>query len=116
MLWLPRVSAFTSRCFPMKTTHLLILVLLAASAAPVTAQNGKPDSEGFIRDWLVLAPLSIGDSSGADIIDKKQFAEEAKPAAKDGTVQKVGGKDLMWSKTTSKTFYIDFKELNPDQG
>src|SRR5688572_29771890 len=100
----------------MKTTRLLPLVLFTAAVLPVVAQDGKPDSEGFIRDWLVLAPLSIGDSSGADEIDKKQFADEAKPAAKDGMVQKVGGKDLMWSKTTSKTFYIDFRELNPDQG
>ena len=100
----------------MKTTRLLPFALFAATVLPVAAQNGKPDSEGFIRDWLVLAPLSIGDSSGADMIDRKQFADEARPAAKDGTVQKVGGKDLMWSKTTSKTFYIDFKELNPDQG
>jgi hypothetical protein len=100
----------------MKTTHLLSLVLLAAFAAPLAAQNGKPDAEGFIRDWLVLAPLSIGDSSGADELEKKQFADEAKPAAKDGVVQRVAGKDLMWAKITSPTFYLDFKELHPQQG
>lgn len=99
----------------MKTPHLLTLALVAASVLPATAQNGKPDSEGFVRDWLVLAPHSIGDSSGADEIDKKQFATEEKPAAKDGTVQRVAGKDLMWAKVTSPTFYIDFKELHPDK-
>jgi hypothetical protein len=99
----------------MKTPHLVSLVLLAASALPVTAQNGKPDSEGFIRDWLVLAPLSIGDSSGADEIDKKQFASEAQPAAKIGGVQKVGDAELKWAKVATNTFYIDFKELHPSQ-
>jgi hypothetical protein len=99
----------------MKTPHLLSLALLAASVIPAAAQNGKPDSEGFVRDWLVLAPHSIGDNSGADEIDKKQFASEAQPAAKDGAVQRVAGKDLMWAKVTSPTFYIDFKELHPDK-
>jgi hypothetical protein len=97
----------------MKTS--LFLALLAFSILPVAGQNGKPDSEGFIRDWLILAPLSIGDGSGADEIDKKQFNDEARPAAKDGATQKVGNKELTWKKTTTKQFYIDFKELHPDQ-
>jgi hypothetical protein len=100
----------------MKIHPCLTLALLAAFALPVAAQNGKPDAEGFIRDWLVLAPLSIGDSSGADEIDKKQFSDEAQPAAKDGATQKVSGNDLTWAKVSTKTFYIDFKELHPSQG
>jgi hypothetical protein len=97
----------------MKTPLALTVLVLAASSA--FAQNGKPDAEGFIRDWLILAPLSIGDSGGADEIDKKQFADEAQPAAKDGAKQKVGEKELTWKKTATPAFYIDFKELHPDQ-
>jgi hypothetical protein len=92
-----------------------LLPLLGAAIAPALAQNGKPDREGFIRDWLVLAPLSIGDSGGTYAIDKKQFAEEAMPAAKDGAKQKAGDKELTWKKTTTKDFFLDFKELHPDQ-
>lgn len=99
----------------MKTRPLPGLILLAASVLPLAAQNGKPDPEGFIRDWLVLAPHSIGDSPGADEIDKKQFAEEAKPAAAEGMSQKVGGKELTWQVVASKTFYVDFKELHPSE-
>ena len=100
----------------MKTPLLLAaLSLLAASALPAFAQNGKPDAEGFIRDWLVIAPLSIGDSSGGDEIDKKQFAQEASPAAKEGAVEKVAGKELAWAKVASANFYVDFKELHPAQ-
>lgn len=93
----------------------LVLALLTLLALPSFAQNGKPDAEGFIRDWLVLAPFAIGDGGGADAIDKKQFATESQPRAQEGAVQKVESKELTWKKVTSKTFFIDFKELHPDQ-
>ena len=99
----------------MKTPACLAFAFLATGVAPIFAQNGKPDAEGFLRDWLVLAPLSIGDSSGADEIDKKQFATEAKPAATEGAGQRFGSKELTWEKVASKTFYVDFKELNPSE-
>ena len=94
---------------------LTLTLVLGALALPVAAQNGKPDPEGFIRDWLVLAPFSIGENSAADELDKKQFATEAQPAVKEGDVQAIGSKELAWSKIASKTFYIDFKELHPEQ-
>ncbi len=99
----------------MKTRLLLTLAVLVASLLPAAAQKGKPDPEGFIRDWLVLAPLSIGDTPGSEAIDKKQFADEAKPAAEEGAVQKVGTKELTWTKVSTPAFYIDFKELHPAQ-
>ncbi len=101
----------------MKTHLVSTLIFAAALALPAAAQNGKPDAEGFIRDWLVLAPHGI-DGSGGDEIDKKQFADEAQPAAKEGAVVRIGGggKELMWEKVASKTFYIDFKELHPSNG
>lgn len=98
----------------MKTpAFLATLTFLSAAVLSAVAQNGKPDPEGFIRDWLILAPHPIGDSSGGDALDKKQFADEAQPAAKAGTAQKVGDKELTWEKATTKNFYIDFKELYP---
>jgi len=99
----------------MKISFVLCCAVLTVTSLPASAQNGKLDSEGYIRDWLVLAPLSIGESSGADELEKKQFAEEAQPAALEGGVQKVAGKELTWEKTATKDFYIDFKELHPSQ-
>jgi len=98
----------------MKTPFALAFTLFVSVALPAMAQNGKPDPEGFIRDWLVLAPFPI-DNSGTDEIDKKQFNDEAQPAAKDGGKQKIGDKELTWKKTAAKEFYVDFKVLHPDQ-
>jgi hypothetical protein len=100
---------------PMKIRFALPLALLAASALPAFAQIGRPDPEGFIRDWLVLAPFSISGGSGADEIDRKQFADEAQPAARDGAKQKVGDKELTWTKTAAKDFFLDFRQLYPSQ-
>jgi len=99
----------------MKTPLSLTLALFAAATLPAVAQNGKPDPEGFIRDWLVLAPFSIESESGGTEIDKKQFADEALPAAKDGAKQKIGDKELTWKKTAANEFYVDFKALHPAQ-
>ena len=99
----------------MKNSSALALALITSFALPAAALAAKPDAEGFIRDWLVLAPFAIGESSAADELDKKQFATEAQPAAKEGAAQAIGSKELAWSKVSSKTFYVDFKELNPTQ-
>ena len=64
----------------MKTA--LIVVLLGAMLAPLQ-EVSRPDSEGFIRDWLVLAPIAIEGESGADQIDKDFVGEAAvKPKAR----------------------------------
>jgi hypothetical protein len=99
----------------MKTTPFLALVFGSLGLSAAFAQSGKPDKEGFIHDWLVLAPLSIEGSTGADEIDKKQLANEADPKAKEGGKQKVGNKELTWKKMTAPDFFLDFKELFPDQ-
>ena len=99
----------------MKTHLALPLALLLSTALPAVAQDGKPDAEGFIRDWLVLAPFPSGENSGADEIERKHFTGEAQPAATVGAKQKVADKELTWAKVASKAFYIDFKELHPDQ-
>ena len=70
----------------------------------------KPDAEGFIRHWLVLAPIGIQEDSGASEIEKDFLSGEAaiKPKA-DDTVN-VGGKVLTWRAHTTADFFIDFRE------
>jgi uncharacterized Zn ribbon protein len=87
----------------MKLT-LAIAVLLALPAQ----EASSPDGEGFIRNWLVLAPIPIEEGSGASEIDKQLIDGEAKIKPKAGDKQKVEGKELVWAAHKSAEFYVDF--------
>jgi hypothetical protein len=96
------------------------LLRLAAATltlpALVHAQDGKPDAEGFLRDWLVLAPFPIDEDTATAEIDRLQFTTEAQPDARADAVQKIGpAKALTWTKTAAAEFYLDFKALYPRQ-
>jgi hypothetical protein len=85
-------------------------------AAPARAADAKPDDEGFIRDWLMLAPSPLpADAQAGDEIDKKQIADESAIKPKAGDKQKLGDKELEWKPVTAKDYYLDFnKTLGSD--
>lgn len=95
-----------------------LFVVVALAALPslwvgnvAAADALKPDPEGYIRDWLMLAPISLPDGeSCADALLKDQIPNEAalRPAA--GDKVKVGGKELTWRNVTAATNYFDFNE------
>jgi len=91
----------------MPTTAVLIVALSGAMLAPVQTPS-RPDAEGFIRDWLVLAPIAIDGESGADQIDKDFIAGEAAAQPKAGDKAMVGGKELAWTPHHTADYYIDF--------
>jgi len=91
----------------MTITRVLIAALAGAMLAPV--QNvSSPDAEGFIRDWLVLAPIAIDGESGADQIDRDFIAGEAAAKPKAGDKVSVGGRELTWTAHKSADYFIDF--------
>ena len=66
----------------------------AAKAGP---EDLKPDEEGFIRNWLVLAPIPLPEgTSGAEAVDKEQVAGEKDLKPKEGDKTKAGDKELAW--------------------
>ena len=91
----------------MPINTVLIVALLGAMLAPIQSAPG-PDAEGFIRDWLVLAPIAIEGESGADQIDKDFIAGEAAANPKAGDKVSVGGNQLTWTPHKSADYYIDF--------
>jgi hypothetical protein len=79
------------------------------SVALLSAQETfSPDGEGFIRNWLVLAPIAIEGDQGATEIDKEFLKGEATIAPKAGDKVTIGGKELAWQAHQAPEFFIDF--------
>jgi hypothetical protein len=66
------------------------------------------DKEGFIVDWLMLAPFAIAESSGSDEIDRIQIAKEGAITPKAGDMQQVGDKKGTWKAVKAKDYEFDF--------
>lgn len=84
----------------------LIAVLLAVP--PASPQVRRPDAEGFLRHWLVLAPLEIQGDSGAAEIDREFFPGEGQVRPKADAPQQVGRWWYTWKAHETSDYYIDF--------
>lgn len=81
---------------------LLITNLHAADAM-------KLDAQGYVRDWLMLAPVILPEGrSGAELILEDQIKNEAALQPKAGDTIKINGKEFSWKPVTSPTNYFDF--------
>ncbi len=88
----------------------LLTAVLGAFLLPVQATS-SPDPEGFIRNWLVLAPIAMEGDSGATEIDKDFLGGEATIKPKPDEKVNVGGKILTWKAHQASDFFIDFLKL-----
>jgi hypothetical protein len=84
---------------------LAALVSLGIAAAP---QTFSPDADGFIRNWLVLAPIAIAGESGNTEIDRDFLKGEATITPKAGDKVAPGGELLVWQAHQAPDFFIDF--------
>ena len=76
------------------------------------AEALKPDSEGYIRHWVMLAPIALAErETGSEAIFKQQIKDEATLRPKAGDKVKVGGKELTWQNITASTNYFDFTAI-----
>jgi hypothetical protein len=92
-----------------------LMVVLAAGAVGAFGRTDDPktiDEEGFVREWLVLAPIPLANGEdAAAAVDKQQVPDEAKLEPKDGDKVTVGGADLAWKKVAAKEHYFDFNDF-----
>ena len=97
----------------MKLIHVGVVGLCCLSAASVRAADAsKLDSEGYIRDWLMLAPIALPDGeSGSDALFREQIKDEAALRPKAGDKVTIRGKELAWQNTTAATNYFDFNAV-----
>lgn len=84
-----------------------IIAILVGLLAPAVPQQ-TPDAEGFIRNWLVLAPVAIASESGATEIDRDLLKGEASIAPKAGDTAAGGGIPLTWTAHQTSDYFIDF--------
>ncbi len=89
----------------MRGATVVAVLLLVVSPSP---QTSSPDAEGFIRDWLVLAPIAIEGESGATEIDKDFVKGEETMTPKAGDKVMVAGQELAWQAHQTSDFFIDF--------
>ena len=90
------------------TVGLVSLCSLSVSRVDAAAAF-KPDPEGYIRHWLVLAPIALAEGeTGSEAIFKEQIKDEATLRPKVGDKLTIGGKELTWKNITATTNYFDF--------
>src|SRR5437868_9715429 len=92
------------------------ILLIAISGLLISnAQAGdalKPDAQGYIRDWLMLAPIPLPEGrSGGDLILEDQIKNEAALQPNAGDKIKINGKELTWRPITAATNYFDFNGI-----
>lgn len=81
-------------------------------AAVARADGTKPDAEGFVRDWVMLAPIPLEEGSGANVqLDKEQVPKEADLKPKAGDKVKIGDKELAWKDVRAADYFFDLNEL-----
>ena len=78
----------------------------------IAADTFKPDAEGYIRHWVMLAPIALAEGeTGSEAIFKEQIKGEAALRPKAGDKVKGGGKELVWQNITASTNYFDFTAI-----
>jgi hypothetical protein len=97
----------------MKTILTALLLTGSFLSAP---QTFNPDTDGFIRNWLVLAPIAIDGESGAAAIDQPFLDGEAAIRPKAGETVVIASKPLTWKPHQTSDFFIDFLQAFPERG
>ena len=84
------------------------LVMNRAGAAEAL----RPDPAGYIRDWVMLAPIPLPEAeSCADLVLKEQIKGEAALRPKAGDKTRIGGREMTWQNITASTNYFDFNAV-----
>ncbi len=101
----------------MRTSFLLPLGMFVLLVGVGRAEDAfKPDEDGFIRNWLILAPLPFGDAqNGTDALGKQQVPDEAKLEPKEGDKVKSGDKELAWKPYKAESYLLDFNAFLKQQ-
>lgn len=80
------------------------------------ADTSALDGDGYIRDWLMLAPIVLPEGADAgELLLRSQVPDEAKLKPKAGDTVNVNGRQLTWKAVTAPTNYFDFNAVLKSQ-
>ena len=94
----------------MKAFPIVIGATLLGTTLLFAQQTFSPDADGFIRNWLVLAPIAIEGDQGATEIDRDFLKGEAAIRPKAGDRVTVGAAQMTLKAHQTSDFFIDFLE------
>jgi hypothetical protein len=85
-------------------------------AGPPSRDPSRMDNEGFIRYWVILAPLPSEKTraSGPEVAAIR-VPNEANLKPKPGETLSYKGKDYVWQKYSSPEYFVDLRKLYQDQ-
>ena len=78
-------------------------------------QTFKPDTDGFIRNWLILAPI-VFDVSGAEAIEHRFLDDEPATKPKPGESVVIINTPLTWKAHQASDYFVDFLQAFPQPG
>ena len=89
----------------------LVLGLFAVQSRAATDEF-TPRSDGFIRDWLLLAPIQLAaDADSAEAVEKNQIPDEGLLKPKAGDKVTVRGKEFTWKKVKATDYFLDLNAI-----
>ena len=108
----------------MRKQMAMVAVLGLAMVALAAEQAGKtykPDDEGFIRNWVILEPIPLGDTAGTHeeetqkpMLNKQYFDGQKDAMPQDGDKVKVDNKELAWHAHGASDYAIDLEKVAAD--
>jgi non-specific serine/threonine protein kinase/serine/threonine-protein kinase len=66
---------------------------------------------GFIRDWLVLAPLPLPGPPTTILVDQDPTGGEAGLRPRAGEMVMAGGREFIWAEHRAEQFFLDFNSV-----
>lgn len=100
----------------MNMKKLSCILGLATLWSICAADTSALDGDGYIRDWLMLAPIVLPEGADAgELLLRSQVPDEAKLKPKAGDTVNVNGRQLTWKAVTAPTNYFDFNAVLKSQ-
>ena len=97
--------------FPLLLLALRLLWVTSA-AQGIPSGDSALDSEGYIRDWLMLAPIPLPEGADAGaLLLRTQIPDEAQLKPKAGDEIRVQGRPLTWKAVTAATNFVDLNAI-----